>query len=179
MRFNCLIIIAITFNLTFATIACAQELSYAQIEYNDIAYATAEEYAQIYQLINCFKIYSNYFNNTYTLGRKIISNHGNTKNEGLVYLQQGFNEEISCRIMDYYTTWDNELQKQVILSQEGIPIFGVTDINRCAFNIENGRITLQVRYYDSYELGDKHTYYITAHNGEGRWLINDLQWIDQ
>lgn len=177
MRYICLIIITVTLNLFFATTALSQEVSYAELDYINIADATTQEYMQIYAIVNCFKVYTDYFDSSYTLNDKNISLYAEVKDEALLYLRQGFNEEVARRIIDYYTTWDSNLNRQIILCQEGIPVFTLNDINRCVFNIENDRITLQVNYFDSYELGDEHIYYITAHKGEGQWLINDLQWI--
>lgn len=154
----------------------AMNISETKTIYTQSSKASDHEYEEILKIIDCFKIYTNYFNDIYYLDGYVISNHGENLDDGLIYLREGFSEELAFKILDYCTYWHEGIKKQVIITGEGIPVFTLDDIDECSFYIEENTITLKINYYDCYTLGDHYIYYITAFKVDDQYIINDLKW---
>lgn len=161
--------------LTFCNQSFA-DASQAEIIFTPSSDSSAHEYEEILKVIDCFQVYANFFNDTYSLDEYIISRHGENLDEGMMYLRESFNEELAFNILDHYTYWNEEIKKQVIITREGIPVFTIDDLNECSFYIEDETISLKVNYYNCYTLGDHYVYYITAYKVKDQYIINDLRW---
>ncbi len=179
MRGFLLTLITILFCLVGSAEAYPSTLAYIETEYIPADQATVAEYEEILNIVECFNIYTSFFTDTYNLEGKLVSRHGEEMENGFTYLQEAFSEELSFRILDYFTYWDDKLEKQIIICQEGIPVFTEDDLKNCSFYAEDDRLTLKVVYDNCYVSGDSYIYYITAHHGEGKLLINDLQWVSR
>lgn len=175
MNYKLTVLTALLILFTFCNQVMAMNNSPNEIKYIKSSEASVQEYEEIIKILDCFAVYSSYFYDTYSFEGHLISRHGENRDEALQYLQKGFSEEIAFNILDYYTCWNPDINKQVIITTEGLPVLTIEDIEKCSFYIEDGAVSLKVDYYNCYTLGDHYTYYITAHKVQNRYIINDLR----
>ncbi|HZK43813.1 MAG TPA: hypothetical protein VFC73_05925 [Syntrophomonadaceae bacterium] len=175
MYYKTLLVISLVFFFN-CNLAYSSDLPISKIVFTPSSEATALEYENIVKVTECFDVYTAFFEDIYFIDDKIISLHNESANNALVFLQKGFNEEIAFNILDYYTHWDEDINKLTIVPKEGIPVFTEKDIENCSFYYNDESLTLKINYFDPYGLNIDFTYYVTAYKVDDKYIINDLHW---
>lgn len=176
MNYKLVVVTVSLILLTVCNQSWAMNGSNNEIIYTKSSQASVHEYEEILKIVECFTVYTNFFSDTYYFDGHMVSRHGENPDDALLYLQEGFSEEVAFDILNYCTYWNQDIGKQVIIPREGIPVFTIDDIKECSFFIEDNAICLKVNYYNCYTLGDHYVYYISAHKVNEHYIINDLRW---
>lgn len=160
---GCLPVMATSSNIEFQSELTVQEASELEKEaFNDI--------------IQSFALYSSFFNDNEQIGSFYVPIHASNRLTAINYLTEGFSEELAHNIIDTYTMWNQDINKQIIIPCEGIPVLTEEDISRTTYSyINNNTIIFQCCFSNCYLPGDIYLYQITAIYKDTKWKIDNLQ----
>jgi hypothetical protein len=138
--------------------------------------ASEEEKLAFYSAVDSFKLYSSFFGELYYLNDYLISQHGDTPEIILEYLSNGFNEDLAQDIIAAYTTWNPQLQKQIIIPCDGLPILTEDHFAEAEyFHPEKDFIIFKVILYDCYDPGDAYEFLVASEKTGDNWRIKSLR----
>jgi len=127
-------------------------------------------------MLKSFQLFSSLFTDVYMQGDYIIPLHGQTMQELIDYLAEGFENDLASDIIETYFTWNCELNKPVVIPCDLIPV--LTDLDRAeikSFTDCYGNIYFY-RFYDNcYYQGDRYYYQVSTYFTGYTWKIKSIR----
>lgn len=172
---------AIIFLILLTGISCAGYTYVAGLDeancssYIPLSSASPEIQEAFEQTVAAFDLYTRFFSDVDELGMYIVPRHGKTYQEAFTYFQQGFEDELSHDILEAFTRLEPQLDQQVIIPCDGLPVLRPGD----AADIEclqpsRDLLVFEIRYRNCYNPGDCYLYQVTCHRLKTVWKIQKL-----
>lgn len=143
--------------------------------YMPLSTAADDVQAAFQQTVAAFELYTRFFSDVDEIGIYNISRHGSTYKEAFAYFQQGFEDELSHRLLKAFTRLDSQLNQQVIVPCDGLPVLRPEDAGEVQFcQTASDLLIFEIRYRNCYNPGDCYVYRVTCHRLDSKWKIKDL-----
>jgi hypothetical protein len=134
-----------------------------------------EEDGALEAMLNSFKLYFSYFNDTEIKQGYYLPIHGRTRVEAINYLKKGFDVHLATAIVDEYTWFIPELSCLAIRPGDGLPILNGDDIPCISYyKISNEHVIFSREFTGCYSPTDRYRYQVEMQLYQDDWKISAL-----